>query len=363
MSPEELKSFQLDTCKASLEEYKQRCHDLSRENERLKHEREVQEEEAREIISFLRRNAESKDATIEQVKDALEKQEQAARDDQDRVAAAHAAQVKELEGIARVREQQLENELTEVQIELESLKRFKDQKAAIEAELEDMRRGRAEQEEGNKETIAQMERKFFEEKAKLQREAKQMLAEIKKSSQEEAVERLDASTKKILFENRRMATELRLQIQEADELQKLSRARDEENKRLRRDVDLQEQSGKEYAKQRYKHTREIKDLLEKVKSLERSLGDVVKGQETVVQNMRADHEKRTKELTTELSGLKQHIKLKAKELANVKRLAQLILEKRNDVETFLLESLEEVKVSFAREQSPRRRPCRRSVSL
>ena len=33
----------------------------------------------------------------------------------------------------------------------------------------------------------------------------QMLAEMKKTSQEEAVERLDSSTKKILFENRRCA--------------------------------------------------------------------------------------------------------------------------------------------------------------
>ena len=41
----------------------------------------------------------------------------------------------------------------------------------------------------------------------------------------QAVERLDASTKKILFENRRMAEELRVQVQETDELQKASGAR------------------------------------------------------------------------------------------------------------------------------------------
>ena len=73
-----------------------------------------------------------------------------------------------------------------------------------------------------------------------------MLAEMKKTSQEEAVERLDASTKKILFENRRMAEELRLQVQETDELQKAKRYLEEENKKLKREVQLNEQSVKEY---------------------------------------------------------------------------------------------------------------------
>ena len=98
----------------------------------------------------------------------------------------------------------------------------------------------------NKETIAAMERKFFEEKGRLAKEYKQMLAEMKKTSQEEAVERLDSSTKKILFENRRMAEELRLQVQETDELQKAKRYLEEENKKLKREVQLNEQSVKEY---------------------------------------------------------------------------------------------------------------------
>ena len=50
------------------------------------------------------------------------------------------------------------------------------------------------------------------------------------------MERLDASTKKILFENRRMAEELRLQVGETDELQRAKKALEEENKKLRREV-------------------------------------------------------------------------------------------------------------------------------
>merc|ERR1719155_253530 len=110
-----------------------------------------------------------------------------------------------------------------------------------EAERDDMA-------ENHKLALDNLERKFLEEKNRLHKEYKQMLAEMKKASQEEAVERLDASTKKILFENRRMAEELRVQVQETDELQKVKASLEEDNKKLRREVALHEQSVKEYAK-------------------------------------------------------------------------------------------------------------------
>lgn len=46
-----------------------------------------------------------------------------------------------------------------------------------------------------------------------------------------------------------MAEELRLQVQETDELQKAKKQLEEENKKLRREVQLNELSIKEYAKQ------------------------------------------------------------------------------------------------------------------
>jgi len=346
MSAEDMRALQFETVKSSLEEYKQRSHDLRDENEALKREREVREDEARQIISFLRHDAERKDDLIESLRNTVEQsREMSARErETDRLSAAK--KLRETEDAFRALEKQLENEMGQLHKELQTLQDFKEHKVTIEMGLEGERRERLELEENHKEAVAQMERKFFEEKGKLQREAKQMLAEIKKSSQEEAVERLDASTKKVLFENRRMGEELRLQVQETDELQKISRKREDENKRLRREVELNEDTLKEYAKQGFKATREIKDNAAKVKSLEKSLGQVVKDYERKAQLSAGSFEKAVKELELESGGMRQLLKLKAKELANVKRLAQLILEKRNEVETFLLESIEEVKVSY-----------------
>jgi len=345
MTTEDMRALQLETVKNSLEEYKQRSHDLRDENEALKREREEREGEARQIISFLRQDAERKDELIESLRNTIDQQRDMFQREREKDNLTAAKKLKEAEESFTAREKQLDNEMRLMQRELQTLQDFKERKASLEAGLDQEKRERLELEENHKEAIAQMERKFFEEKGKLQREAKQMLAEIKKSSQEEAVERLDASTKKILFENRRMAEELRLQVQETDDLQKLNRKREEENKRLRREVELNEQQLKEYAKQGFRSTREIRDLTAKVKSLEKSLGQVVKDYERKIQMASESHERRTKELELESQGLRQLLKLKSKELANVKRLAQLILEKRNEVETFLLESIDEVKVS------------------
>ncbi|KAJ1639118.1 hypothetical protein T492DRAFT_571639, partial [Pavlovales sp. CCMP2436] len=319
------------------------------------------EDEARQIISFLRHDAERKDDLIESLRNTVEQsREMSARErETDRLSAAK--KLRETEDAFRALEKQLENEMGQLHKELQTLQDFKEHKVTIEMGLEGERRERLELEENHKEAVAQMERKFFEEKGKLQREAKQMLAEIKKSSQEEAVERLDASTKKVLFENRRMGEELRLQVQETDELQKISRKREDENKRLRREVELNEDTLKEYAKQGFKATREIKDNAAKVKSLEKSLGQVVKDYERKAQLSAGSFEKAVKELELESGGMRQLLKLKAKELANVKRLAQLILEKRNEVETFLLESIEEVKENLARERPPAHRVAKSRV--
>ena len=67
---------------------------------------------------------------------------------------------------------------------------------------------------------AELERKFIEQNTKQKKEYEQKLEELKKVSEENIDERLDASVKRILQQNRRMAEELRLHVQETDELQR-----------------------------------------------------------------------------------------------------------------------------------------------
>jgi len=321
---------------------------------------ETQEHDSQVVLKFLREDAERKDELIESLKKTINQQRElfaAQREDERRTAAEELASVRaELTG----RENALSKQLGEAQDELFRLQEFKEQKLNMERALEQGEAERQEMAESHKLALENLERKFLEEKNRLQKEYKQMLAEMKKSSQEEAVERLDSSTKKILFENRRMAEELRLQVGETDELQKAKKGLEEETKRLRREVALNEQSVKEYAKQGFRQSKEIKELSAKVKSLERSLSTNVASFEKERDTLVKEDQRKLAEVELDSQGLRQLVKLKSKELTHMKRLASIILQKRNEVETFLLDSIELVKGEVQRRRAEEERTMPRS---
>ena len=269
MISDDVQRIELEARKRALEEYKLRCQELRQENDALKQEKQQRETDALQIISFLRRDAERKDELIESLKSTINQQREVFTQQRDEERQQQADTVGELESQFESQQRDRQQQLELIERELRDLQDFKEQKTVLEEKSRQGEQARHDMEEDHRETISQMERKFFEEKGRLQKEYKQILAEMKKTSQEEAVERLDASTKKILFENRRMAEELRLQVQETDELQKVKRSLEEENKKLRREVQLNEQSVKEYAKQGFRQSKELKELNAKVKSLER----------------------------------------------------------------------------------------------
>ncbi|KAL1514805.1 hypothetical protein AB1Y20_003891 [Prymnesium parvum] len=360
MISDDVQRVELDARRRALEEYKLRCQDLRTENSSLKAEKDQHEADALQIISFLRRDAERKDELIDSLKNTIAQQREMfvqQRDEERETAAAErAAAEEEVSKAAAVREKRLQ----ELEEELRDLKEFKERKAVLEEKLEQGEQERQDMEQEHKVALDSMERKFLEEKGRLQKEYKQMLAEMKKTSQEEAVERLDSSTKKILFENRRMAEELRLQVQETDELQKSKRTLEEENKKLRREVQLNEQSVKEYAKQGFRQSKEIKELNAKVKSLERSLSTSVREFEREKGSLAQADRKKIAEAELDSAGLRQLVRLKTKELGHIKRLATVILQKRNEVETFLLDSIETVKAEIHRRRAEEDRVSMRS---
>ena len=216
MISDDVQRIELDARRRSLDEYKLRCQDLRGENDSLKVEKDQRETDALQIISFLRRDAERKDELIESLKNTINQQRDlfAQQREEERQQAADGLQEKEAEWGAK--ETQMQSQLDHLGNELDALQTFKEQKTSLEEKLEQGNLERSDMDADHKEMLAAIERKFFEEKGRLAKEYKQMLAEMKKSSQEEAVERLDASTKKILFENRRMAEELRVQVPQTD---------------------------------------------------------------------------------------------------------------------------------------------------
>ena len=190
MISDDVQRIELEARKRALEEYKLRCQELRQENDALKQEKQQRETDALQIISFLRRDAERKDELIESLKSTINQQREVFTQQRDDERQQQADRVGELESQFATQEHDRQLQLETVERELRDLQEFKEQKCALEEKSRADEQSRHDMEEEHRETIAQMERKFFEEKGRLQKEYKQILAEMKKTSQAPASARV-----------------------------------------------------------------------------------------------------------------------------------------------------------------------------
>lgn len=117
---------------------------------------------------------------------------------------------------------------------------------------------------------------------------------------------------------------------------------------------------KEYAKQGFRQSKENKELMSKVKTLERTLSHSVHAFEKEKDTLLQQDRRKIAEAELDSQGLRQLVRLKTKELSHMKRLAAVILQKRNEVETFLLDSIEHVKAEMGRRRAVEVRSMPRS---
>ena len=136
MISDDVQRIELEARKRSLEDYKLRCQELRNENEALYSDKERQERDSLEIISYLRRDAERKDELIESLKNTINQQRELfaqQREDERQEAANELAAVR---AAAERRETELEAQLGEVSNELARLQEFKDNKVKYEHDLQ-----------------------------------------------------------------------------------------------------------------------------------------------------------------------------------------------------------------------------------
>ena len=84
-------------------------------------------------------------------------------------------------------------------------------------------------------------------------------------------------------------------------------------------------------------------LKSKIELLEKRLSEIVANFEKEKELLRFHSEQVIKEQAEDIRGLRESIRLKTRELKNLKALCQTILDQRSDIEQFFLEALEQVK--------------------
>ncbi|KAL6746692.1 flagellar/basal body protein [Haematococcus lacustris] len=272
---------------------------------------------------------------------------------------AHEEELRQLEQLAGQREARLAAEAAEraqalqEQVEglkatLASVRAYQERQAEVEEELLQLKEENQELKEKLDTQRQELERYYLELNTKQRKEWEQRMEELKKAAEEEVDERLDASVKRILQQNRRMAEELRIHVQETDALQQEVRILEEERGRLMREVSLKAELEEGYAKRSARQASALREAGSKVSLLEGSLAQVMAEAERDRQALLRHSAAQVEEARAEGEALRRLIKLKTRELKNVRRLAQEVLLQRSDVETFLLSSLHLVRKEIER---------------
>ncbi|KAG2441078.1 hypothetical protein HXX76_003931 [Chlamydomonas incerta] len=317
--------------------------DTQRENyqvtEHLRRELLAKTEAIAALESDLVKLAADKDAEIAAQREAADK-------DKARIRAEGEAKARELQGVIDNLQADLANvlEFKERQAEVEeALMRLKEENQVLTEKLEQQR--------------VELDRYYFELNTRMRKEYEQRLEELKKSAEEEVDERLDASVKRILAQNRRMAEELKIHVQETEALQAEVRVLEESRARLTREVGLKTDLEAGYAQRGARQAVALKDAQSRITALENSLQQVVSDFDRERQANAKATAAALADVQAESEALRRLVKLKTRELKNVRRLAQEVLLQRSDVEAFLLSSLHAVRREIERESLwPSRQP-------
>jgi len=187
---------------------------------------------------------------------------------------------------------------------------------------------------------------------------KKIVTYMEKKSKEDAIAQLDDRTKLIMHEHAKMAEELRFQAEETEAMRQQKDMLDEERKRLQRDKSLHESTFMELAREGAVSKKQIRNLSNKVRLLEDSLKEVTKQNNEERSKVADELQSQVDKSENESDSLRRQLKLKTKELRHIRRLSQMILDQRSEVEQFFIESLEQVKLERGKVLEEERRQAK-----
>lgn len=344
MANAKLWETKLEAVEKSRQEYRENAKHLLYENDILQMQMASTEKDTLDVISYLKQEDSKKDDQVSKLQQALKEVKREARKERQALVDEYSQQIHQLqESLA-----EKTNEVKLMQSELKLVKEFRRKRAQMQRELDEIKENMSATERHHKDTLQQMEHKFFEEKVRLQQEASKKIAELAERAHSEAISNLDETTRSVYKENVRLNAALDFHIREGQELKKEKQALSTKTSSLLSEKELNGMIVQEKVVESKQQKKEIEELQEKVKTLEKSLSHVVREFEAERASLVQKSEYETRSCRAEISRLQRIVELKTKEMNRVKRLAKTILDQRTEVEQFFLDSLEYVKNEIIR---------------
>ncbi|XP_067848111.1 basal body-orientation factor 1-like isoform X2 [Heptranchias perlo] len=329
----------LNVVERSRVEYRNTARTLARTNETLMNDRFQVERDAMEVISYLKKQDLEKEALISKLQQQLLDQRQQANEENKKMSESHA----QLNELLRNKVLQKTKEVQLIQGELNRVKEFRKKQVLLENELDDIKDTMSTANKEHKETLRQLECKFFEEKVRLEREAEQKLVQLTEQAHTEAIMNLNERTRCVFKENVRLQEVVKFYKAEEERLRKSNEALEEKKTQLASKKETNELLVKEKVSNARQQREQICVLQGKVENLEKALGHMASEFEVAKEETKREAEIKVATSQVEIARLGALIKMKDKEMNRVKKLAKNILDQRTDVEMFFLQALEEVR--------------------
>ncbi|KAJ0412679.1 hypothetical protein ATCC90586_002309 [Pythium insidiosum] len=326
-----------------IESLNQRVFHLQAENDALRERHEKREQETHEFVAYFQKEIQTRDKQITRLTEELAALKLSHALEIESCQQAKEAESQQLQQHFSSKEEKLTEQVFFLREELHQLESFKEMKDVIHNKMKELEALLSKEREQTKEDMGAMERKFLEEKARLQKEHEKKVEIVKQQAKEDARNGLDADTRKIVTDNRRMGEELRFQLQMTEELQREKEIFEAKSKKYHMEMQIAKAKEEEYAAAAQKQAREIRQLRATIKDIEKRMGEglaELEREKYVAENRNG---RELEEMSLDVEGLRRLVRLKNKELRNLRRLAQTILDQRTEVEVFFLDALEHVK--------------------
>ncbi|KAG8448926.1 hypothetical protein GDO86_015843 [Hymenochirus boettgeri] len=329
----------LKVTESSRGEYRDAARTLARNNEELTKQQYQLEKDLVEVIGFLKKKDMEKDEMIEKLQLPLLSEKKSAQQQKEKMEEIYTKQIADLEEKCL----QKNKEMQIIHSEFKLMREFRRQKVELETELDEVKENLRKANKDHKETLARMERRLFEEKQRLEKEAEKKIMMLAEKAHSEAIMQLDDAGRSVFKENVRLKEAFSYHIKEMRELKKTKQTLEDEKLQLLHEKETNDLLVQEKVQQAAQKKAQIQALQKNIKTLEFALDRM--NIETEKDLLCKEHQALIKQQAgnVELQKLQKMLEMKDREMNRVKKLARNILEERTEVENFFLEALEQVK--------------------
>ncbi|CAM9838370.1 unnamed protein product [Ectocarpus fasciculatus] len=307
-----------------------RVDDLRNQNQDLKNKIFKSENDTHEFVAYFQKEMETKDGVISKLNDELIRKESEMRVTVKHLQEKAQRELAELTEKRADKEKALTNQIKNLEGDLSALARFRELRDAHDKAMEDMAAAVKAKEQAHEQEMIDLERKLLTDKCNLQKDLERVIEDVRRQAKIEAHSSLGGETKRIAGENKRLAKELRFQMQMTTELQAHSKSLEDQTTTTARDVAILNDKDQEYARQGQAKNKELKRLREQVTALTKALTDEALKSKREGDRTRQEVARELEEQTLDGAGLRQLLMLKNRELRNVRKLSQYILDQRNE---------------------------------